>query len=96
MTRDGDDIEVTVSMPVTELALPPSPGFLARFLSWFGHKESVEKVNALIDGKGRILLRQSGTEPVVRVMVEAESHEKCVEYTEMVVDAIKNGGHVVE
>jgi hypothetical protein len=29
-------------------------------------------------------------------MVEAESHEKCVEYTEMVVDAIKNGGHVVE
>ncbi len=61
-----------------------------------GVKESVEKVNALIDGKGRILLRQSGTEPVVRVMVEAESHEKCVEYTEMVVDAIKNGGHVVE
>ena len=46
MTRDGDDIEVTVSEPVTELALPPSPGFLARFLSWFGHKESVEKVKA--------------------------------------------------
>ncbi len=56
-------------------------------------KEEVEK---LINRKGRVLLRQSGTEPVIRVMVESEAQEKCVEYTEMIVKAIVEGGHCVE
>ena len=59
-------------------------------------QNQVENVEMLINKRGRVLLRQSGTEPVVRVMVEAETHEKCVEYTEMVVKAIKDGGHCVE
>lgn len=59
-------------------------------------QKQVENVEMLINKRGRVLLRQSGTEPVVRVMVEAETHEKCVEYTEMVVKAIKDGGHCVE
>ena len=56
-------------------------------------KEEVEK---LINGKGRALLRQSGTEPVVRVMIESETQEQCVEYAEIIVKAIIEGGHSVE
>ncbi len=56
-------------------------------------KEAVEK---LINGKGRALLRQSGTEPVVRVMIESETQEQCVEYAEMIAKAITEGGHCVE
>ena len=61
-----------------------------------GVKKEVESVEALINKKGRILIRQSGTEPVIRVMVEAEEYDKCVEYTERVINAIKEGGHTLE
>jgi len=56
-------------------------------------KDEVEK---LIAGKGRALLRQSGTEPVIRVMIESESKEKCVEYADMIIKVIIEGGHSVE
>ncbi|MBE5876446.1 MAG: phosphoglucosamine mutase [Lachnospiraceae bacterium] len=56
-------------------------------------KDEVEK---LINKKGRALLRQSGTEPVIRVMVESETQEMCVEYVDMIVKAIMEGGHCVE
>lgn len=56
-------------------------------------KDEVEK---LIDKKGRALLRQSGTESVIRVMVESETQEQCVEYVEKLVKAIMEGGHCVE
>ena len=56
---------------------------------------ALSEVEKLIDGKGRALLRQSGTEPVIRVMVECEDKEKCVEYTNMIVKAILDGGHAV-
>jgi len=55
-----------------------------------------EEAEALIAGKGRVLLRESGTEPVIRVMTECEAQEKCVEYAEMIVKAITEGGHCVE
>lgn len=45
---------------------------------------------------GRILVRESGTEPVVRVMVEAESEEVCQKYVDMVVGVISEKGYVVE
>lgn len=56
-------------------------------------KEEVEKC---INKKGRVLLRQSGTESVIRVMVESETREKCVEYVNMIVKAMSEGGHCVE
>ena len=59
-------------------------------------KKTVEAVEGLINKKGRVLIRQSGTEPVIRVMVEAQAYEKCVEYTNMIIDAIKEGGHAIE
>ena len=53
-------------------------------------KKAVEE---LINGKGRVLLRKSGTEPVVRVMVESE--EYCEEYVDRLVDFIVKRGHSV-
>ncbi len=56
-------------------------------------KDEVEK---LINGKGRVLLRQSGTEPVIRVMVESESEECCRAYIERIAAKVTEGGHSVE
>ena len=58
--------------------------------------DSKEEVERQIAGKGRVLLRQSGTEPVIRVMVECESEEKCKEYAQIITDTIIKGGHCIE
>ncbi len=55
----------------------------------------LKEVEKLIAGNGRALLRQSGTEPVIRVMIESESEEKCIEYADRIIDSIKKGGHAV-
>ena len=57
---------------------------------------AVAEVERLIGKDGRVLLRQSGTEPVIRVMVESLTHEKCVEYAQIVVDKIIGNGHASE
>lgn len=57
---------------------------------------ALEKVEKLINKNGRALLRQSGTEPVIRVMIEAVSEELCVEYANIVCEAIIAAGHAVE
>ena len=56
--------------------------------------EEKAKVEELINGRGRVLLRKSGTEPVVRVMVESE--ENCEEYVDRLVNFIIERGHSVE
>ena len=53
---------------------------------------AVKDVEHSLGGSGRILLRESGTEPVVRVMVEAESEELCREHCNSVVKVIKKEG----
>lgn len=55
----------------------------------------VQKVTEALGDDGRILLRQSGTEPVVRVMVEASSVEKCQKYVDQVIDVMKSCGHLL-
>ncbi len=57
--------------------------------------EAKDKVEALINGKGRALLRQSGTEPVIRIMIESESEDKCRDYADTIASAIKERGHVI-
>ena len=57
--------------------------------------EEIKQIEALIDGRGRALLRQSGTEPVIRVMVEAATLEECESYVDEVIEVIKKQGHAV-
>ena len=54
---------------------------------------AVEKVEKALGTDGRILLRESGTEPVIRVMVEAATDELCKQYVDEVVQVIKAKGH---
>ena len=56
---------------------------------------AVSEVAAKLGDSGRILVRESGTEPVVRVMVEAESEALCQEYVDFVLDVIRKKGHAV-
>ncbi len=56
---------------------------------------AVESVSLELGDGGRILLRESGTEPVVRVMVEAPLESQCDGYAHRVVDVIKKKGHCV-
>ena len=57
---------------------------------------ALDEVNKLINKNGRALLRQSGTEPLIRVMIETSSEEKCVEYANIFCDAIIAGGYAEE
>lgn len=55
-----------------------------------------EEINKEIGDNGRALLRQSGTEPVVRIMIELNSKEKCEEYIEKIYNVIKKRGYICE
>lgn len=52
-------------------------------------QEAVQKVTDTLGNTGRILVRESGTEPLIRVMVEAETEEICKKYVDEVVTVIK-------
>ena len=54
----------------------------------------VKSVTEALGTTGRILVRESGTEPLVRVMVEAENEEICRKYVDQVVDVMKANGHM--
>jgi phosphoglucosamine mutase len=51
--------------------------------------EAIEAESSALEGEGRILVRPSGTEPVVRVMVEAPAQERCEAVSARVVDVVE-------
>ncbi len=55
---------------------------------------AVRKVGEALGSDGRILVRESGTEPVIRVMVEAGSNEVCEKYVDEVIEVIRAKGHI--
>jgi phosphoglucosamine mutase len=57
-------------------------------------KQALCEIEALLSGRGRVILRKSGTEPVVRIMVECESEEDCLDYAERIARAIEERGHL--
>ncbi|MDD4076120.1 MAG: phosphoglucosamine mutase, partial [Eubacteriales bacterium] len=56
---------------------------------------AVAKVAAALGDEGRILVRESGTEPVIRVMVEAKTNDVCEQCVDSVIDVIREKGHIV-
>ena len=58
--------------------------------------KAVDAVAEALGEDGRILVRESGTEPVIRVMVEATTDELCEKYVNQVVDVMEKEGLVVE
>ena len=56
-------------------------------------RAAVDAVEQRLGDDGRILVRESGTEPVVRVMVEAPSIEICSQYVDEVIEVIRSKGY---
>ena len=59
-------------------------------------QNEIKAVAEALGSDGRILVRESGTEPVIRVMVEAATDEICTEYVNQVVNVMKEQGLVQE
>ncbi|MBM6744560.1 phosphoglucosamine mutase [Drancourtella massiliensis] len=57
--------------------------------------KAIEHVAEVLGDDGRILVRESGTEPVIRVMVEASTDELCAKYVKEVVDVMEKEGLIV-
>ena len=55
-----------------------------------------KEVNEEIGDNGRALLRQSGTEPVVRIMLECPTLKECDAYIEKIYNVIKKRGYICE
>ena len=58
-------------------------------------KAAVEKAERELGDNGRVLLRKSGTEPLLRVMAEAATHELCEEKVDAIIEAMNKAGKLI-
>ena len=56
-------------------------------------RQALAELEAQLVGRGRILLRRSGTEPLIRIMVEAEEDAECRRIAESLAEVIRERGH---
>ena len=59
-------------------------------------KLQVEACMAELGDQGRVLLRPSGTEPVLRVMSEASTYEICEKHVDAIIESMKKNGHLLK
>ncbi|MBR2529440.1 MAG: phosphoglucosamine mutase, partial [Lachnospiraceae bacterium] len=59
-------------------------------------KKAVDSTTESLGNDGRVLLRASGTEPVLRVMSEALTYKECERCVDEIIDAMKTSGHLVK
>ncbi|MCC8104166.1 MAG: phosphoglucosamine mutase [Clostridiales bacterium] len=59
-------------------------------------KDAIAAAEAALGDDGRILVRQSGTEPVIRVMAEAQTDELCAKHVNAIIEVMKEQGLVTE
>ena len=52
-------------------------------------REAIDASQPTLEGRGRVLVRPSGTEPLVRVMVEAPDEAECAEVTARLVEVVE-------
>jgi phosphoglucosamine mutase len=57
--------------------------------------DMIAQVEQELDRDGRVLVRESGTEPLIRVMVEAKTENICKKQVERIVQVIEKQGHSV-
>ncbi len=57
---------------------------------------AVSECTTTLGSNGRVLLRKSGTEPVLRVMSEAGTHAECEANVDKIIEAMKQSGHLIE
>jgi phosphoglucosamine mutase len=58
--------------------------------------EAVASAERALGGQGRVLLRKSGTEPVLRVMAEAATDAECEKHVDAIIEAMHVSGHLVK
>ena len=100
------EVMIRTNLPLSALAAPVKmyPQVLKNVvvtdkeaaLSNAAVQAAVAGVEADLGGDGRVLLRKSGTEPVLRVMSEAESHETCEKSVDAIIAAMEKEGLLVE
>lgn len=81
--------EVMTSLPQVLINVPIQSGVTPQDLL-VEHRAAISEVEQLLVGKGRLLVRTSGTEPLVRVMVEAQTSAEAQKYAERIAHVLSH------